>query len=255
MNMNIKKVWAAASKWKKHQILSTSSFIQRFLPQTDELDQQTLWKYLEAFPMVYVKPVYGSGGYGLLKITKRGHAYEIQTNQIKRVCKDKYQLLQFIKHFVHGKKYIIQQGIDLMSIEQHPIDFRVLLLKPQGKWEVMGIMGKLGKKEKIVTNYCQGAKAIPLPIAIKRSSMENEQVNTIEELLFDIGLEVAYLVSNEYKYVREIGLDIAIDSKEKIWIIEANTRPNFKLFKYHPDKILYPKIYRYIRHIRYKKVL
>lgn len=255
--MSIKKlkVWAAASKWRKHQILSTSSFIKRFLPQTCELDQQTLWEYLEEFPMVYIKPVIGSGGYGVIKVTKRSHGYEVQTNQVKRIFKQKHSLSQFIKHIVGEKKYIIQQGIDLLSIEQHPIDFRVLLLKPQGKWEVMGIMGKLGNKGKIVTNFCQGAKAIPLPIAIKRSSMENEQVNTIEELLFDIGLEVAYLVSNEYKYVREIGLDIAIDSKEKIWIIEANTRPNFKLFKYHPDKILYPKIYRYIRHIRYKKVL
>lgn len=253
MNLKKLKVWAAASKWRKHQILSNSSFIQPFLPETAELNQYALEEYLEKYDMVYLKPVYGSGGHGIIKLSKLKRGYELKTIRSSKGYRQKHALFKAIKQITGGKPYIIQQGIDLLTIEGNPIDFRILILKPADRWEVMGIMGKLGRRNKIVTNYCQGAKAIPLQIALERSNMEIKDVKEIEDLLSVLGIEVAKLVSSRYKYVREIGLDVAIDSNEKVWIIEANTRPNFKLFKYHPDRSLYPKIYRYIKHIRFKK--
>ena len=71
-----------------------------------------------------------------------------------------------------------------------------------------------------MTNYCQGAKAIPLQIALERSNMEIKDVKEIEDLLSVLGIEVAKLVSSRYKYVREIGLDVAIDSNEKSGLLK-----------------------------------
>lgn len=254
MSLKKMKVWAAASKWRKHQLLANSPFIRPFLPDTAELTKETLAEFLKKYPSVYLKPVYGSGGHGIMRITSLSQGYELKSIRSVRKFKKTFPLFQQIKHIVGNKAYIIQQGIDLLDLDGDPIDFRVLILKPADRWEVMGIMGKLGKRNKIVTNYCQGAQAITLEEAIERSSLENKDIDKIEKLLSIIGLEVANLVSSRYKYVREIGLDVAIDKDEQIWIIEANTRPNFRLFKHHLDPTLYSKIYRYIRRIRLKQV-
>lgn len=253
MKLKKMKVWAAASKWRKHQLLAKSPFIRPFLPDTAELTKENLAEFLKQYPTVYLKPVYGSGGHGIMRITKLSQGYELKSNRSVRRFKESYPLFQQIKHVVGKQAYIVQQGIQLLTIDGDPIDFRVLILKPADRWEVMGIMGKLGKRNKIVTNYCQGAQAITLEEAVERSNLENKDIDKIEKLLSILGLEVANLVSSKYKYVREIGLDVAIDQDEQVWIIEANTRPNFRLFKHHLDPTLYHKIYRYIRRIRLKQ--
>ena len=157
MNLKKLKVWAAASKWRKHQILSNSSFIQPFLPETAELNQYALEEYLEKYDMVYLKPVYGSGGHGIIKLSKLKRGYELKTIRSSKGYRQKHALFKAIKQITGGKPYIIQQGIDLLTIEGNPIDFRILISKTGRLMGSDGYYGQVGQEEQNCDKLLSGS--------------------------------------------------------------------------------------------------
>ena len=67
---------------------------------------------------------------------------------------------------------MLQKGIELIALNGRPIDFRLMLLKPAGRWEVMGIMGKLAARHLAVTNYNHGGQPITFESALRRAGYE-----------------------------------------------------------------------------------
>lgn len=243
--------WRKANKWQKYLTLLKDSNIRPYLPETQILNINRLKDFLDRYPSVYLKPIVGTGGYGIIKVTKMRNAYLLQTYQFNINYANIATLYQGVEKITRGRKYMIQQGISLISIAHRPIDFRVLVLKPQSRWELMGIMGKLGAKNKIVTNHSRGGKAILLPKAFKDSlHLADKDIKGLEAKLKKISLDVAVQLSRDYEYVREIGIDIGVDDQLRPWIFETNSMPRFNLFRSHPDKTLYPKIRAYIAQIR-----
>ncbi|MNP87462.1 hypothetical protein D3C76_1883740 [compost metagenome] len=57
-------------------------------------------------------------------------------------------------------------------------------------------------------------------------------------------------MQKRFPLVAELGLDIGIDENLKLWLIEANTRPQYKLFRDHEDPMLYNRIGAIIKTIR-----
>ncbi|MGE5577446.1 MAG: YheC/YheD family protein [Syntrophothermus sp.] len=63
------------NKWKIHQMLKGESDIGTHLPETDLLrDYQSLNQALQRHKSVYLKPVSGSRGMGIIKIHQYGKA-------------------------------------------------------------------------------------------------------------------------------------------------------------------------------------
>lgn len=252
--MAVKKYWAAASKWEKYRTLAEDPSFQQFLPETDLLNKTSFNDFLSRHPVVFLKPVIGTGGYGVIKVSREDNRYIVQngSNQ-KNIFRNKHKLFQAIQQRVRNKKYIIQQGIDLIHIHNRPVDFRILLLRPGSEWLLMGIMGKWAAPNKIVTNHCRGGKAITLHQAFKREgSFSADEIKDIEQRLESLGMQLALRLQQRFRYLRELGIDVAIDHDKNIWILEANTRPMFNLFRHHDNKTLFHRIYRYVRHIRKK---
>lgn len=248
-----KKYWPAASKWEKYITLARDPLVRPYLPQTEILNNNTL-KFIAEHPVVFLKPVIGGGGYGVIKISRLDDKYVLQTGTQKKIFTSKRALIQALHLIKEHRPYIIQQGIDLLSINNRPMDFRVLILRPQQQWRFMGIMGKLAARNKIVTNHCKGGHAITLQTALKTSrGLSDEECVKLEEQMISFGLAVAKTIQKRFRHVRELGLDVALDQDLNIWLIEANTRPMYKLFKHHKDRTLFGKIHRTITYIRSRK--
>ena len=240
-----------ASKWKKHVVLLQDSSIRDFLPATEQFNRKTLRKYVKKYPIVFVKPTFGTGGHGVMRIAKKKEKYQLQSGVKKKGFRHKEELIRTVNTKVKKNNYIVQQGIDLLSIHKRPVDFRVLLLKPHNKWEYMGVIGKQAARKKMVTNHCQGGKAIMFNRALKKGSgLNKEQRKEMKRRLKLVSNSVCTILSNKFPHLRELGLDIGIDKNERIWLLEANTRPMFRLFHHHRDRSLYPKIYKYVKRIR-----
>jgi len=240
-----------ASKWIKHRVLSQYPSIRKHLPETHLYSQRSLWNMLQRHGTLYIKPVVGSGGHGIIRVKQRGKtSFAIQKDMKRYQVNSKGDLLLLLRRLMGEKRrYLIQKGIHLLSIKKRPIDYRLLILRPEDEWKVIGTIGKWAAPGKIVTNHCRGGKPINLHPSLKLSlGCSKHRRQRVEDKINRLGMRVAETLGNRYR-MRQLGLDIGIDNKLRIWILEVNTGPRYQLFRYHQDRTLYPKIVDYMRQI------
>jgi glutathione synthase/RimK-type ligase-like ATP-grasp enzyme len=236
------------SKWRQSIAFSNDPILENRVPQTDLYNKSNVEKYLHKYQTVFLKPDEGSKGKGVIKIRRVGKYFIIQKGTKRYVYTTPSTVYNVTQKLINNKKYIIQQGISLIQIDQRPVDFRILLFKPGSRWITMGVMGKWAAKNKIVTNYSSGGQAITLRKALKQNIAISEKESLLlENRLKRLGLHIA---KTHFNYAKELGLDIAIDRRKNIWVIEGNTVPGINLFKYHDDHQLYGKIRRIRNYIR-----
>jgi hypothetical protein len=245
------KSWHLKNKWERHKALAKSRAIRRNLPDTTMLSKRSIDRFVGKYKTFFIKPVYGRHGRGVTKISKTNGKYRVQSGMKVKYFTTKRKLTRVLLDIAGNRPFLIQQGIDLLSIKKRPIDFRVLYVKPYSKWLYMGTSGKLAAPKRIVTNYRNGGKSISLQKALKRTNNASaEKRKRVGRNMRSISRKVVYRFGRKYKQARRIGVDIGLDKKLKSWILELNTKPGYKLFKTHPNKQLYNKIDRYVKRIR-----
>lgn len=251
--VEVYKLKYPGSKWLKHMILSKDPALHPHLPETLLFNESNLLVLLNKYPAVFVKPIFGTGGRGVIKAVRLGSKCKVQIATQKTELPIS-RVYSFIKKRISGTRCIVQKGVDLASVDGHPVDFRVLLLKPETEWKFMGIMGKVAMKHRIVTNHCRGGRPILLKEALVRSlNLEEKACKDIARDMESLGLRIAAALQRKFKVINELGLDIAVDNQQKLWLIEANTRPHYELFRYHENPDLYNHIHRTIRTLRKPK--
>lgn len=73
-------------------------------------------------------------------------------------------------------------------------------------------------------------------------SRANPDIQEREAQLKQLGLAVGYAFEDHNRGFRELGLDVAIDSKGRPWILEVNTRPQFYPLKNMSSHKLYRRM-------------
>ncbi|MEW9672230.1 YheC/YheD family protein [Ammoniphilus sp. 3BR4] len=241
------------SKWEKQRVLAEDPKVSRYSPETCLFDWGQLSDYLAKYEAVYIKPVVGAGGRGIMRVSKLEQGgYLLQAGCQRKQMKSWERLRSKLDKRIENKSsYMLQQGIDVLTVDGKPVDFRLLLLKSKDKWKYMGVMGKQAAKDKMVTNHIQGGKALTLRQSLKKSGMGKiVKDQQMEKDMRKLAKHTSAAISEHYPHVRELGLDVAMDKQGKLWVLEANTKPAFKLFRHHPDSTLHPRISEKVRLIR-----
>src|SRR5690606_25262253 len=127
------------------------------------------------------------------------------------------------------KKMIIQQGISLETVDGRPYDIRSMVQrKPGGRWTSTGMFAKVGKPNKIVTNYYQGGKIVLMNKLYAQTTMTEHEIEERLRLLSETSRKVALFWSRKRKGMYEMGIDFAFDDAGRLWILEVNSRfPQF----------------------------
>lgn len=225
------------SKMEKTKVLLENNGIAEHIPQTVYFSKKNLGKMLNLYPLVYVKPDCGKKGRRVAAIRSREGSFLIHYKRdiIETDLFD--DVFSFVKNLSRKDKFLIQQGIEVLRIDNRPFDLRVMVQKPFDEWEVSGIMGKLAAPGKVVTNYYSGATLINYRKLMKMSSIEEKTANQLLKQIFILSKEVAQTLNQNYPGLRELGLDIGIDQSLYPWIFEVNTKPSFnedkKVKDYH----------------------
>lgn len=238
-------------KWNKHIAIRNQAKLQNHIPHTSLFNKESFAHFIERFPVIFLKPALGGGGRGIAKIVVKSRGYDLYYGTYRRSFINKQMLFNHVMQKYRNRKYIIQQGIDLIQLAGRRIDFRVIMLKTQDQWQFMGIIGKCAAYRKFVTNHTSGGKVIRFRQALHESLKYSEkQSDTIEQTIRSLSLLIASTLNKSYPNITELGLDIAIDTKQKIWLLEANTKPQFNLFKSHEDRNLYNTILEQTERLR-----
>ncbi|MDN4092059.1 hypothetical protein QYF48_04375 [Brevibacillus agri] len=137
----------------------------------------------------------------------------------------------------------MQQGISLARVNSSLFDVRVMVQRKSGQpWVVAG-------KGYIITNIKRsGGKVLPLSTAIWRSNIRGASSSAIVSRLQQVALLAAKRLARYYTRQRVFGFDMGINANGRVWIIEANLRPDISLFQKLADKSMYRTILAYRRH-------
>lgn len=242
------------SKWQKTDVLMQNAYTRKFIPKTMKLTEANLKSMLDQFKMVYVKPIHGTYGMGVIRIEKHNEqgliSYNYQQGETKKYFHTFTAMYQSIIKHKLNRNYIIQQGIHLLRYKKRLCDLRIMVQRGlKGSWESTGIIARVAHPRKIVTNYHNGGTPMSFE-KIFSPFLENEQIKEFKQILNRFGREIAVTMSRKYPKLNMLGIDVGVDRKLYPWIIEVNTNPDVYLFKNLKNKAIFHKMYRYAKHLK-----
>jgi glutathione synthase/RimK-type ligase-like ATP-grasp enzyme len=215
------------TKLKVHKQLSQEADIAAHLPDTRLLSSaKQLSAMLNKYKAVYIKPVNGSQGQGIIKVRKKAKGYSIRTSFSAEELNhgSLAEILRTIKSVSSGRQLIIQQAIRV-SGKPH-FDFRLLIQKDRSNsWSVTGIAARIGTNTNITTNLHTGGQAVSLRHILESRDFDSQQIAAIQHDMEWLALRIAQNIARHTRLLGELGLDFIVDHRGKVWFLEANPKP------------------------------
>ncbi|MBS4023636.1 MAG: YheC/YheD family protein [Dethiobacter sp.] len=217
------------NKWRLYQIISKDPVLKNYLPVTRTVKKpDDIKKMLKRYKVVYLKSHIGRKGENVLRVdvlpdSSYRYSYYRHEQLTVRTVSDFQALMNVVNKFFHGKKFLIQQGIQLMKFKNRLIDLRAELQRNgDGDLEIVGISVRHGRHGSPITTHGDAYRFDDF--FGKNMGLSTEQLETfrsaVQKFLFSV---YEYIDKNYGKYA-EIGIDFAIDVNKKIWFIEANSQ-------------------------------
>lgn len=222
-------------KWRVHQAFRKKKSLRAILPETYLYSRSALKKLLTSYPFIYLKPADSTGGRGVLKIKRKSSGYRLLGRNMHRHLSSrtikKARLLNTIDQWVGRKKYIVQQGLDLALISNRVTDMRLLIQKNgKGAWEVTGYGMRIGGKNSPTSNLHGGGRGVDAN-SVLVPLFGSKKAKVILRKCLQLSHLIAHTTERHFGRMLELGLDIGIDVKGRIWLIEVNSRPGRKILK------------------------
>jgi hypothetical protein len=236
-----------SNKWRVHQALSKNKDIRRHLPYTEPYSKVSeLARLLRRKNPLYLKPINGTGGRGILRIGRLANGrFSIQgRDPYRKIINPQTlsgkELAVKLNSWVPQGKYIMQQGIDLTLPNGRVHDFRLLIQKNgDGEWNVTGCAGRVGPRRSVTSNLHGGGMAVPVDRLLSRRFSSSQQVEEIKRSMERLSHMTVQYLERTYGKLCELGLDIAVDPKGHVWLLEINPKPSREVFRQIGEKETY----------------
>lgn len=238
-----------ANKWTLYQHLARKPAIRPFLPPTilyrrfDDLRRELLSRNT-----VFLKPINGTGGRNILRIERKAPGVYAVRGRMKnrRIIPERRVNLLQLRNIVLAKspanRFIIQQAIDLQLKNGSVHDYRMLVQKNgNGRWEVTGCAGRVGPAGSVTSNLHGGGRAVPMIKLLTLWFKNSRQAKKTADDIYAFGLLMGETLESIFGRMCEFGLDIAVDQKGHIWLLEVNSKPSRQVFIRIGDRVAYAR--------------
>lgn len=225
--------WNRYGKWKIHRLLSNG--FAEHMPVTRPFSRLNLIYFLR-FSSFFLKPNDGSVGIGIIKVNKmKTNRWQVVSQHragtnTKQLTKAK--LMTYLTRYAGKRKYLLQQTIPLLTYRQSPFDIRVSVQKNSGgEWQVTGMVAKIARKRRFLSNVAQGGKVRTLEKVLSGTAWD---ADTVKNQLSNLSLEMARYLEHKLPNLADVGFDFGLDRNGHPWFIEMNNRDqrySFKLAK------------------------
>lgn len=228
------------NKMKKTLVLLNHPDVKNHVPVTEWFTEQRVISMIDTYPTLFIKPNKGRIGTGIVRLRKiDGPFYEVHYhNQAEKYETIEQALIAVKEKMIPGKRYLIQQGIELATVLDRPFDFRIIMHKMNGRWEKSAWCAKISPPWMIVTNHARGGIIISAEQALAVNKHLFDYKKALTELT-DVCSKICAIFDDHFSFYT-LGIDMAIDKNGHIWFIEANTMPDHAMFRKLGD----PRIYR-----------
>jgi hypothetical protein len=223
-------------KWSLYQWLNEKKSTRQFIPETKRLtDAIVLGNLLNKHRLLYLKPVRGKAGFGIMTVKVQPekqlpYRLQIQEEVGSRTyrCSTMKRLWgRVLKQSADlGEPYIAQQGITLAAINSRPFDLRALIQKNGvGQWELSGIGARVAGDSSITTHVPRGGY-IDDPEKLLASIFGQEKTGKVLEKVRKATLLLARQIErSSHHRLCEMSMDLGVDETGHVWFFEANSKP------------------------------
>lgn len=211
--------------------LKHESSVTRFLPESHLLRGfPTLQSMCNKYSIVYLKPITGSLGKGIIRIVNQnGFTCHFATlnGSVKKSYPSLVKLYAAISGKVKSRRFQIQQGLRLVRANNRPVDFRALVQRnAQGNWAITSVVARIAGNNQIVSNLARGGILSPVKDALRKTNLNPTQRKTVYTQLHKAALEIAKgIEANVTGHFAELGIDLAVDTNGRVWLLEVNSKP------------------------------
>ncbi|MET3289418.1 UNVERIFIED_CONTAM: hypothetical protein ABID98_001988 [Brevibacillus sp. OAP136] len=225
-----------ANKWKVHQVLWRDPAMHRWLPETVNYSRAGLKEMIGRHPQLYIKPSNGTGGRGILCMKRTKQGYRLLGRDTKRTkvesVQPNWQLTAGkVARWVNNGLFVIQQGLNLDLIPGRSIDMRLLIQKNEhGEWSITGQGMRIGGAKSATANLHGGGQAMRVRPFLERHFSAG-QTDYIMQECAHLAKQTANTIEQHFGRMMELGLDIGVDVKGNVWLIEVNPKPGREIFR------------------------
>ncbi|MBS4023638.1 MAG: YheC/YheD family protein [Dethiobacter sp.] len=219
-------------KWQVHQKLSRHKAVKKYLPATTfSRGMEDIRAMMAKYGYLFLKSSGGSGGKGVFALEKcnRGFCFRYyhEGTHLKRYGANLDGLCKEMKKIgLKPDRVILQQGIRLIKYKNHPMDLRVLMVKDKdGIWNAVYNQARVAQKGAVITNTSLGGEVMNYSDIYPALKKRYPGIPSDREIK-DTCVVIARYIEKEFGPFGEIGIDIAVDKTGKVWLLEANSKPD-----------------------------
>ncbi|MBD1383363.1 YheC/YheD family endospore coat-associated protein [Metabacillus arenae] len=220
------------NKWEVHQMLARHDHLFPYLPYTELLtNKNELEKFIGKHHHLFIKPVNGSQGKRIFKVCRQNDGFMLDYTTFSGQLVNHYDsfanLFKSLYPKLKKEPFIMQEAIPLFTIDNRPVDFRILCHKSdQQKWRLSSSVARLSGEQQFVANLARGGKLLSTKEALESFLGRKEALHT-KKMIHELSLETANLLSSHTEGLfGEFGIDMALDHNGHPWILEVNTKPS-----------------------------
>ncbi len=220
-------------KWQVQRWLKNDRRTAAYMPDAirfESVEQSA--PFLYQYSDVYLKPVHGSLGIGIIRAQRRPDGrvfYQIKKKDGSLRQEYSGSVSVFLKKFqVRLKKgpYMIQRTLRLKNWQGRPFDIRILLQKDgTGSWQRTKMFCRIAQHGQITSNLSSGGDALAVKQLLK-DMYDGILVRKIIRQLREVAEAIPLAIEQGgIGTVGELGLDLGLDEEGRIWVIEVNAKP------------------------------
>lgn len=217
------------NKRSVYERLKKAKKYAQFLPKTKVIRTPSdSFQFLENYNQVVIKPTNGRKGIGIIFVEKTLKGIKVTEAKRSRILSAN-EFLEYIGQIITKQRHLVQPYIKSVTKSGLACDYRLHVQKNgQGEWVYVAAYVRVAPPDTIVCNISQGGYFNYLKAFL--IDQYGEQYRIIRKKLKQFALGLAHHLDEIQadmfnSRLDELGIDIGIDEKGRIWLYEINWRP------------------------------
>jgi hypothetical protein len=244
------------SKSDVYEAFKNHPSLSPYIPETVKAESsRQILQALFKQKTVLLKPDQGSQGRGIMLLSFYGKQLKIQSQRGQELTEVNFQdeasFHQWMTQKMERGSLLIQPFLNIHNYEGKPFDIRILLQKDaQGNWQEAGRGIRQAQSGQILTNISHGAEILSFDDGFH--SFSPAQRRFICDELDSIIPLIPAVLEKAFSPLFELGIDVCIDRKGAVWILDMNSKPGRKIVTAtcpQEEDALYHRLLAYCRHL------